>query len=226
MSLSMQIKHKANLILEAVNTMDKGATTLPVGVGCLDNRPVFFSRGSAITYTTEKHTYWGAGVAWAATCIEELSGTIAKVLNMHEFGTELRNDPYIASLIAKTCDISTQYSMIQGGFDVEFGDYEKDDSKSDFFHYPCIIQDFDFKYNEAQEINSLRDSIKAMRVIDSYELFVALLGKDGRAYEHLEKVNTAVLERVVLKIIDEEILKLLVKTNDFKELVVSYRERP
>lgn len=218
------IRTKALGFVSLLNQHDRNVTQTPVGMDNFDERPVFYSQGGAITYTNGKHTYWGAAMGCLATVIKEMSEVLDVALNMPHNTLELRNDPHIECLIMKSARHSNRYSATTDNHSVELGNYEIDDSsRSDFLNFPCIINDFDFKHFENTNVGSLNNAINAMRVIDSYNLFVSTLGENGKAYPYLKELTSNNVSEFVLVLLEQKLSKLLDEANLFMSRIAAHR---
>lgn len=224
MALIDKIQDKAHAFLDLLKEHDNDSTRTPVGMHNLNERPVFYSKGGAITYTNDKHTYWGAAMGCCATVIGELSEVLNLILYTPHNALELRNDPYICALIIKSSKFSSQYEQIHDKFTVQFGSYDLDDSsKSDFINFPCLIEEFDFKHHENSKSISLKNGIDAMRILDSLDLFIATMGKNGKAYPYLFELQNHTIAIFVLEALDDCITKLLSSAKDFMLRVEAHR---
>lgn len=211
-----KIQEKAFAFLDLLKEHDNDSTRTPVGMHNLNERPIFYSEGGAITYTNDKHTYWGAAMGCCATVIGELSEVLNLILYTPHNALELRKDPYIRTLIIKSSRFSSQYEQIHDKYTVLFGSYDLDDSsKSDFFNFPCIIEEFDFKHHENNKSLSLKNGINAMRVLDSLDLFIATMGKDGKAYPYLSELQNHSISVFVLELLDDYVTNLLSNAKNF-----------
>lgn len=224
MKIQEIIKAKSQQFISMVSEIDRGVTRTPVSMESFNNYPIFYSRGGVISYSSTHHTYWGALVGCVAKCIQEMSGVTASAINMPLYSTELQEDPLIKTLLVKAGGMSGNYSRSRECFDIKFGDEGKDESKTDIYNYCFVISEFDFLQQQENGENSLGNAIRFVKMMDEFDLFVALFGDNGKIYKHLSEINVDSLDAVVLNIIDRALDKLIAAATSFFEEVKVFRD--